>query len=130
MARIWILCAACSGFLAVALGAFGAHALASQFSAAELSWWQTAVQYQFWHTLALLALATGYAQRSPCPLLDAAAGALVLGILLFSGSLYLLALTGFKALAWLTPIGGCSWLIAWSLLGVYGWRTTAQAVDR
>ncbi len=48
--------------------------------------------------------------------------ALVLGILLFSGSLYLLALTGIRALVWLTPIGGSSWLLAWFLLGCYGWR--------
>lgn len=122
MVRAGLLLSACSGFLAVALGAFGSHGLAQQLSTQELGWWQTAVEYQFWHTLAL-AFTTLWLRSSRKPrLLKIAAVGFIAGILLFSGSLYLLALTGIRTLVWLTPLGGSCWLLAWACLGLYGWR--------
>lgn len=133
MVRAALLFCALSGFTAVALGAFGAHGLSGQFSTAELGWWQTAVQYQFWHTLALAFTLLWLRSSHRTRLLSWAMGALIAGILLFSGSLYLLALTGARALVWLTPLGGCSWLLAWALLGLHGWRhglPSPQSIDK
>ncbi len=113
--------------LAVAAGAFAAHALKAQFSAEMMGWWQTAVQYQVLHGLALLGL--GLYQRD----LRAAdlqrsgriAIALLLGIVLFSGSLYVLALTGLRWLGMITPLGGSAFLFAWGYWAWLAWRQAA-----
>ena len=98
--------------LAVGLGAFGAHGLKAVLGAAELGWWQTAVQYQMWHALALVALGLS-------PLRARAAGWLFGGgILLFSGSLYLMALTGTRALGMVTPLGGLLLILGWAALAL------------
>lgn len=103
----------------VALGAFGAHALRDSLGAAALGWWQTAVQYQMWHAVALLAIAA-------LPLRDRAAPApallLALGTLVFSGSLYLMALTGWRWLGAVTPVGGAAMIAGWLLLAWRAWR--------
>lgn len=100
-------------FSAVALGAFGAHALRARLEPGELAIYQTAVQYQFYHALALVLWELGWrfgSLRSRwVPRLFSA------GIVLFSGSLYALVLTGVRALGAITPIGGLAWLIAWAL---------------
>lgn len=106
--------AALSGFIAVACGAFGAHGLRAVLSPAMLDTWQTAVSYQFHHSLALLALA----------LLPAARGALfrwagwlfVAGIGIFSGSLYALVLLDARWLGMITPVGGVLLMIGWATL--------------
>ncbi len=98
--------------LGVALGAFGAHALKAVLDAAALASWQTAVDYQMWHGLGLLAVALADARA---PGLRAAGWTMVAGTLLFSGSLYLLALSGVRALGMVTPIGGTLLLAAWGL---------------
>ncbi|MEA2998443.1 MAG: hypothetical protein QOK17_276 [Sphingomonadales bacterium] len=96
---------------AVALGAFGAHALKTTLSVEALGWWQTAAQYQMWHGLALLALAaTGDARlRRPAHLL-------AVGAILFSASLYAMALTGAQRLGAVTPVGGLLMIAGWALL--------------
>lgn len=109
-----ILVAALAGASGVALGAFGAHALRSRLDPAALSIWQTAVLYHLVHALALVALglfarATGRAVSLPVGLFAA-------GILLFSGSLYLLAVTGWRWLGPLTPVGGIAFLAGWIAL--------------
>jgi uncharacterized membrane protein YgdD (TMEM256/DUF423 family) len=98
--------------IAVALGAFGAHALKGSLSPEALGWWQTAVQYQMWHGLALLALAR--IERTGLPAALLAAGAVI-----FSASLYALALTGLHWLGAVTPLGGLLMLAGWALLA---WR--------
>lgn len=106
------------GGLGVALGAFGAHALRARLDAARLEAFETGARYQMYHALALLAagLASG---RLPDGGLLAAAGWLFLaGILLFSGSLYLLALTGRRKLGAITPLGGVAFLAGWACLGL------------
>jgi len=122
MPRTFLILAAFFGFTAVALGAFAAHGLKSRLLVEMLTVFQTGVHYQMFHALALLALAVLAKQMSSATLL--AAGVLfVLGIVLFSGSLYLLALTGTRGLGIITPIGGLAFLGGWLCLGIVGWRS-------
>ncbi len=110
---LWIKITAVCGALAVALGAFGAHGLKSHLSPALLQTYQTAVQYHFFHTLALLAIINlPLSER----LLQWVARCFLLGIILFSGSLYALALTSISAFGILTPLGGCAFIGGWLLL--------------
>ncbi len=107
--------AAFSGFLAVALGAFGAHGLKERLSEGQRAeHWKTAVSYQMAHTLLLL-IVSQWADRLPQATLIA--WLLLAGIILFSGSLYLLAFSGIRRLGAITPLGGLAWLAAWLLLG-------------
>lgn len=116
--------AAALGFLAVALGAFGAHALKERLSAEALGWWQTGVLYQGLHALALLGVALAAAAR-PGRLLHVAGVCFALGVLVFSGSLYVLALTGARWLGAVTPLGGLLLLAGWlALLGAARRRPT------
>lgn len=114
--QVFIAIAAASGFLAVALGAFGAHALKTRLPPDLLAIWQTAVQYQFWHTLALLGVGIYMAHSTPTKTLAAGGWLFTIGILFFSGSLYALSLTGQRWLGAITPIGGALWLAAWACL--------------
>lgn len=108
--------AACSGFVAVALGAFGAHSLKQSLSANMLAVYQTAVDYQFIHTLALLVLSLLLAKFPGNRLIIWSAVFFALGIVLFSGSLYLLAISGLTWLGAITPVGGLAFLVAWFML--------------
>ncbi|WP_299181463.1 DUF423 domain-containing protein [uncultured Neptuniibacter sp.] len=110
-----LLAAGLSGFIAVVLGAFGAHALKPGLSPALYTVYQTAVEYQFYHTGALGLIAMAPAHFRISALLKAGV-AFVVGILLFSGSLYLMALTGIRSLGMVTPIGGVAFLIGWGLV--------------
>jgi uncharacterized membrane protein YgdD (TMEM256/DUF423 family) len=115
LSRFWLSAAAANGLMAVAMGAFAAHGLKDRLSADALGWVKTAAEYQMSHGLALLAIALLGPGRITGALRAAAAGFLT-DILLFSGSLYLLALTGWRGFAWITPLGGTALLIAWALL--------------
>lgn len=101
---------------AVMLGAFGAHALRGRLAPEMLAVYQTAVQYHFWHALALLAVGLLMFQLPGSAPLRYAGVLMAVGIVLFSGSLYVLALTGVRALGMITPIGGATWIVAWALL--------------
>ncbi len=117
----WTRVGALSAALSVAAGAFGAHALRDRLSAPLLSLYQTAASYQMSHALALVAV--GLLARTtpaPCRTITAAGWSFLLGTLLFSGSLYALALTGEKAFGRITPMGGVAFLIGWILLAVTG----------
>ena len=96
------------------LGAFGAHALKDRLGADALALWQTAVQYHFWHALALLAVALA----GSGPWSKTAGWLLIAGILLFSGSLYSLALGAPRALGIATPIGGLALILGWLAFAV------------
>lgn len=113
MVKLWIALGATYGLLGVALGAFGAHALKQRLAPDMLRVWETAVQYQFWHALALLAVGV-LALRAPSAGLTVAGCGLALGVLLFSGSLYALALSGIRGLGAITPIGGVALLVGWA----------------
>ena len=120
-ARIALLLAAVLLFAAVALGAFGAHALKSKLAPDVMAVYQTAVQYHFWHALGLLAVGILFLHKPESGALVAAAWLLVAGIVLFSGSLYVLALTGARGLGAVTPIGGAAFLAAWAALAWAAW---------
>ncbi len=109
--------AASNGFLAVLLGAFGAHALKHRVPANLLAVWQTAVQYQMYHALAILVIVGMHSLGNSRHGITAA-GLLGLGMLLFSGSLYLLVLTGLEFLGAVTPVGGICFLAGWLVLVV------------
>lgn len=109
------------GLLGVLLGAFGAHAMRDRLSPEMLRVWETAVQYQFWHALALLAVGL-LAARVAGTWLNAAGVAFALGVLIFSGSLYALALTGVRVLGAVTPFGGLLLIAGWLCLVAAVWR--------
>jgi len=115
-ARLALTLAALLMFIAVALGAFGAHALKARLSADMLGVWQTAVQYHAWHALALLAVGLMLRNWPELAPLQWAGWLFVVGIVLFSGSLYALALTGTRFLGAITPLGGVAFLVGWLAL--------------
>jgi uncharacterized membrane protein YgdD (TMEM256/DUF423 family) len=101
--------------LGVALGAFGAHALRSSLAPSDLATFETGVRYQLYHSLALLATAWAFSRWGPGTV-TVAGWLFVAGILVFSGSLYVLVLTGQRWMGAITPIGGLCFLAAWALL--------------
>tara|TARA_R110000751_G_scaffold31212_3_gene79666 strand:- start:252 stop:626 length:375 start_codon:yes stop_codon:yes gene_type:complete len=123
MAKWLLLLASFSGFAGVALGAFAAHGLRNRLPENLLNAFQTGVHYQLWHTMALIAVALLLLRFPESSLFKATGVFFALGIVLFSGSLYLLALTGMGKLGMVTPLGGVTWLIAWGCLAVGVWRT-------
>ena len=126
MFRVLLLLAALFGFTGVGLGAFAAHGLKGQLSAEYLAVFQTGVHYQMLHALALLGLAALW-QRLGGRLLTAAGVCFCVGILLFSGSLYALTLSGISVLGMITPVGGLMFLVGWLCLGLAAWRLPARA---
>ena len=114
-----LLVGAVAGFLAVALGAFGAHGLRARLSPDMLAVFETAVRYHMYHALAILLVALMLG-RFDGWMFRAAGWSFTVGIVLFSGSLYLLAVTGVTILGAITPIGGLAFLVGWGLLAVAG----------
>ncbi|UFT99000.1 DUF423 domain-containing protein [Radiobacillus kanasensis] len=115
--KLFFLLAVINGFLAVALGAFGAHGLEGKLSEKMLKTWEKAVTYQMFHTMALFV--TGlFMMKTQISNLTTAGWLFFIGIILFSGSLYIYASTGIKALAMITPLGGVAFLAGWVILGI------------
>ena len=111
------------GLLAVIIGAFGAHGLEDSISAHALARYHTGVEYQFYHVAALLCLGTLSLKYDTTPrLLKVSGVAFVAGIILFSGSLYLYALTGITKFGMVTPIGGLAFIAGWVCLLIYSVR--------
>ncbi len=124
MERSWIVLGALFGGLAVALGAFGSHALKATLDAnGRLDTYQTAVQYQMFHALALVALGLLSAHIA-APQIAWAGWLLVLGIILFSGSLYLLSIFNIRWMGTITPLGGEAFLLAWAFIAWAAWGGT------
>jgi uncharacterized membrane protein YgdD (TMEM256/DUF423 family) len=115
MDRLFVAIGSISALMAVAAGAFGAHALRARLSPEYLAVFETAARYQMYHALALLAVAWA-TTRWPGALLNWAGWLLVVGTVLFSGSLYGLALTGIRWLGAITPLGGVAFLAGWLCL--------------
>jgi uncharacterized membrane protein YgdD (TMEM256/DUF423 family) len=129
MERLFLLLAGVNGLLAVALGAFGAHALKTRLSAAadgaqRLGWWDTAAHYHLLHALAL-ALSAYLAARAPGAAAYASGYCFAVGIALFSGSLYAMTLSGVRALGAVTPLGGLLLLAGWGAVVVAALRMAA-----
>jgi uncharacterized membrane protein YgdD (TMEM256/DUF423 family) len=123
---MFLLLAAVLGGLAVVLGAFGAHGLRAIIDPAMLSVYQTAVQYHFWHALGLIGVAFAADRYPESRLIRAAGWAMLLGILLFSGSLYVLSLSGIGRLGMITPFGGLALIAGWVLLAAGLIRSSAR----
>ena len=115
-ARIAIIVGSAAMFVAVALGAFGAHALRARLTPDMTAVWQTAVQYHAWHALAVLAVGVLLLQWPGQRSVEVAGWLFVAGIVLFSGSLYAMALTGVRGLGAVTPFGGVAFLAGWAAL--------------
>lgn len=108
---------AISAFIAVLTGAFGAHGLEKILDERSLQIWHTAVTYQMTHSLALIALGLFQGAKITCN-----GWIFMIGIFLFSGSLYALAITGIKILGAITPMGGLAFLIGWAMFAYKAWR--------
>ena len=122
MKNKWLFIAALSGFLCVTIGAFAAHGLSKVLEPKELAWIETGVKYQMFHTLAIMGIGIAQLCRESLvasKMANVAAGSWVLGVLLFSGSLYALSLGAGQFLVWVTPVGGTLFLIGWFCLA-YG----------
>jgi uncharacterized membrane protein YgdD (TMEM256/DUF423 family) len=121
MAERWFAVGASIGALGVALGAFGAHGLKARVAADLLAVWETAARYQVLHALALLAAAWA-CERWPGALAQGAAWLFLAGVVLFSGSLYALVLTGARAMGAITPLGGLCLIGGWVCLALAAMR--------
>jgi len=119
---------ALGGLLTVALGAFGAHGLKGRVDPALLANWNTAADYLGLHALALLACGLTLLHRPGAGLVNWAGWAFLIGVCLFSGSLFAMTLTGLRQLGMITPIGGVLLILAWALLAVGAARLAGPAL--
>jgi uncharacterized membrane protein YgdD (TMEM256/DUF423 family) len=122
MMKIFVVLGSLSAFLGVGLGAFGAHGLKTKVTPEMLAVWQTGVLYHLVHALGLLLIGILCHLMPETATVRNAGWAILLGTVLFSGSLYLLVLTGVKPLGMITPFGGIAFLVGWLLLGVAAWQ--------
>jgi uncharacterized membrane protein YgdD (TMEM256/DUF423 family) len=130
MNQIWIGLGAIFAFLSVGCGAFGAHGLESKLEPRMLAVWETAARYQMYHALGLIGLGLWVGQRlqqtgpqSIPGAVSVTGWAFTIGIVLFSGSLYALALSGIKVLGAITPLGGMAFLIGWIAFAVAAFKS-------
>ncbi|MEI6068717.1 MAG: DUF423 domain-containing protein [Methylococcaceae bacterium] len=119
MQSCFLFLGAISALIGVGMGAFGAHGLKTVLSPELLTVYQTGVTYQMWHALGLIAIALMRQQVPESKLLGWAGWLMFIGILVFSGSLYLLALLDLKWLGMITPFGGVSFITAWLLIAIF-----------
>lgn len=115
MTRIFFFLGALSGFIGVAAGAFGAHGLMGRIGAELLAVFETGVRYQMYHAFALIAVAWAHTKR-PSTIVTASGWLFAIGTILFSGSLYVLSLSGIRWLGAITPLGGLAFLAGWVCL--------------
>lgn len=121
MLKTFVLLGSVNAFLSVALGAFGAHGLKSRISPDMLAVYETGVHYHMMHALGLILVAI-LAEKWSSPLISWSGWALFVGIVLFSGSLYALSISGIRILGAITPLGGVSFLIGWVLLAIAAYK--------
>jgi uncharacterized membrane protein YgdD (TMEM256/DUF423 family) len=119
--KILTILAALNMIIGVGAGAFGAHGLKRILSTEALAVWQIGVLYQLVHALGLFVIVL-LGPRMGSPLLSAAGAVMFAGIVMFSGSLYLISLTGIRWIGPITPVGGVAFLVAWAMVGVSAWR--------
>lgn len=114
--KLFLLLGAVNAALAVLIGAFGAHALKARLSVADMAIFQTGSQYHFYHALGLLAVGLILASYPSSAWIKASGWLMLIGIILFSGSLYVLVITQLRWLGAITPLGGTAFIIAWIML--------------
>ena len=119
MKSVFLFLGAISALVGVGMGAFGAHGLKAILSPEMLAVYQTGVSYQMWHALGLIGIALMRQQAPESRLLSWAGWLMFIGILLFSGSLYLLVLLDLKWLGMITPVGGVGFITAWLLIAIF-----------
>lgn len=123
MTRIFLMIASALGGISVILGAFATHSLKDTLSERALEIWETGTKYQMYHALALILVALLLSRLSTESTALVVAGyAFIIGVLLFSGSLYALSLSGIKWLGAITPLGGVAFIIGWSCLALAAWE--------
>mgnify|MGYP001825641282 CR=1 FL=1 len=122
MAKLFITLGSLSGMLAVILGAFGAHALRDSLDDYARGVYVSAVQYHFYHSLALLAVGIIALSQPQTMLLRSSGLLFFLGIVVFSGSLYVLSISGIRWLGAVTPLGGLAFIAGWACLAATGWK--------
>jgi uncharacterized membrane protein YgdD (TMEM256/DUF423 family) len=122
MERVFFILGSLFGGLGVALGAFGAHGLEERLTSDALSTYETAARYQMYHALALLAVAYAVSHWPDSNLPTAAGWLFIAGIVLFSGSLYLLSITDIKWLGAIAPLGGAAFIAGWLCLALTAWK--------
>ena len=131
MAKIFLVIASILGGLSVVAGSFASHALKENLSQYSLDIFQTGARLQMYHSLALLMVAFLLIIEEPPQSLMLVAGyAFITGIVIFSGSLYALSITGFKWLGAITPIGGVVLIVGWSCLAIASWNLRSSKIDR
>lgn len=113
--RVMLIFSAISGFMLVAIGAFGTHVLSDTLGAAEMAWVQTGLNYQAWHTLAIIGLGAAMLRHTNIWFYWSSA-LMALGVVLFSGSLYCLALSHLTFWGYIVPVGGICFLSGWILM--------------
>lgn len=125
MAKLFIILGSCCGMLAVIFGAFGAHALKGRLDDYAMGVFETAVQYHFYHSFALLAVGIIALSQPHSAMLRSSGWLFFLGLVIFSGSLYLLSLSGLRWLGAIAPLGGLALIGGWACLAVVGWKFLA-----
>ena len=127
MDRTFFVIGSLFGGLAVAFGAFGAHALEGRLTSDALSSYETAARYQMYHALALLAVASAIRRWQGSNLAIWAGRLFVAGVVLFSGSLYLLSVIDLRWLGAIAPVGGAAFIVGWLCLALAAWRQSSPA---
>jgi uncharacterized membrane protein YgdD (TMEM256/DUF423 family) len=122
LTRIFLAIASILGAISVVFGAFASHTLKDRLSANSLAIWETGTKYQMYHALALMLVALLISRFPDSVLLVVAGYAFIVGISIFSGSLYALTLTGIRWLGAITPIGGMALIIGWLCLALAAWK--------
>jgi len=122
MPKIFLLLGAINTFICIALGAFGAHGLKHVLTSDMLAIYHTGVQYHFYHAIGLLFIGLLLLHFAKSRLIQLSGWFMLLGIILFSVSLYIMSLTGIREIGIITPFGGVSYLIAWTVLSVAIWK--------
>lgn len=122
MSKLFLILGSINAAAAVTMGAFGAHSLKTKLSQDMLSVFQTAVQYHFYHSLGLLIVGLLAIYLKPEKHIKIAGWMMFMGIILFSGSLYLLSITGIRWLGIITPFGGIAFILSWIFIAVAVWK--------
>lgn len=122
VSKLFIVLGSMNGLLAVSLGAFGAHALEGRLDTDMLSVYRTAVEYHFYHALATMVVGVLMLHVPGSAWLEVAGWLMLAGIVLFSGSLYVLAVSGVRWLGAITPVGGTAFIAAWVLCAIGAWK--------